>query len=156
MKTFLNFGILIVFLLASITSCGRTTRQGNANNNLRNSLNGSNVGGTTSNPNLNVNYTYLACPNGGKRYNLSGNLESGGIITPYTAPTTLGKSSIYINSKTLNKVEVQGAGDDRLIVKASVCVFDLNCSLKKSGRTRHFLLNAMKIEDNTAVFGKEA
>ncbi|MBR5984297.1 MAG: 4'-phosphopantetheinyl transferase superfamily protein [Bacteroidales bacterium] len=31
----------------------------------------------------------------------------------------------------------------------------INCTLKKTGQTRHFSLRAMKIEDNTVVWGEE-
>jgi hypothetical protein len=65
----------------------------------------------------------------GLRFNLEGDLGDKGQITTYTPPSVTGKSSIYLNAQTRNKVEIQGADNNRLVVKANVCVQAKMCMM---------------------------
>ena len=120
------FGGFTFFLTASmalgLVSCGQNPKRDltNSNSYLNRYLNGGFLNG--NNGNLNINYQSSPCPNNGLRFNLWGNLNDNGTISSYTAPSVTGKSSVYANPQTLNRVEIQGVDNGRLIVKANVCL----------------------------------
>ncbi len=121
--------LILAFLLSNLlTSCGKSAPRDRNGYNMRNGLNGNNQNGLGNNGNLNANYSTLPCLSG-LRFNLEGNLGDKGQITTYTKPSVTGKSSIYINAQTRNKVEIQGADNDRLVVKANVCVQAQMCTM---------------------------